>query len=355
MQLFHGTTADDVWLDAARFIDAQGGAHVQRSRAGDTVEIMGAIFEIEDPTKRWTVSRVPALNPAFALAEVVWILNGRHDSKFINYWNPKLPNFAGNTPEYHGAYGYRLRVEHGMDQLTRAYNALLKNPDSRQVVLQIWDPQLDFPMENGAPASPDIPCNICSFLKIRDNKLEWTQVMRSNDLILGTPHNFIQFTTLQEVIAAWLGVDVGTYRHYSDCLHVYTRDWKSLRSLKQIEVPSTPARLRFTKEESDKLFSELASRMEEMISDNLTKKQLGDLVFTTGLNATLQDWLFLISADCARRKGWKDLAEELGNSCNDRVLNQLWIKWNERMTRTRHHKETESIKNKIQMFLPFWA
>jgi len=74
----------------------------------------------------------------------------------------------------------------------------------------------DFPDEEGRPASQDILCNVLSMLKIRDGRLEWTQVMRSNDLFRGVPYNFVQFTVLQEVIAGWLGLEVGAYDHVSD-------------------------------------------------------------------------------------------------------------------------------------------
>ncbi len=48
--------------------------------------------------------------------------------------------------------------------------------------------------------------------------------MRSNDHFRGLPHNLIQFTTVQEVLAGWLGISLGSYHHYSDSLHVYESD-----------------------------------------------------------------------------------------------------------------------------------
>src|SRR5437588_332536 len=96
MHVFEGATADEVWLMAASEFSKFDATQEQPSRAGGTQEILGAAFTITDPRQRWIVSRHPAMNPAFALAEVVWILSGRRDSAFINYWNPKLPQFAGN-------------------------------------------------------------------------------------------------------------------------------------------------------------------------------------------------------------------------------------------------------------------
>lgn len=47
--------------------------------------------------------------------------------------------------------------------------------------------------------------------------------MRSNDVHRGLPYNVVQFTTLQEVMAGWLGLEVGGYHHWSDSLHLYRR------------------------------------------------------------------------------------------------------------------------------------
>ena len=46
--------------------------------------------------------------------------------------------------------------------------------------------------------------------------------MRSNDLFLGTPHNFVQFTSLQEIMAGWLEVEVGSFVLMTDSLHLYS-------------------------------------------------------------------------------------------------------------------------------------
>lgn len=330
MHHFSGDTADEVWIKAAHFIRDDRSVREQSSRAGNTTEIMGAFFEILNPRQRWIVSREPAINPAFALAEVVWIISGRRDSALINFWNPKLPDFAGNTRYYHGAYGHRLKNAFKIDQFDRAYNTLKNNPDSRQVVLQIWNPSYDLPKKNGRPVSQDIPCNLTSMLKIRDNKLEWTQVLRSNDLILGVPHNFVQFTTLQEIMAAWLGVEVGVYRHYSDCLHVYSRDKKSILELSEPSKQLNPAKLKFTKKQSNYLFDELLKSMEEMANSSLSQKRLKSMAYKHSLTDELHDWFLILAADCARRKGWWELVEELGSMCSNPVLSHLWCRWKER-------------------------
>ena len=205
---FEADTADETWRAIA---DEFRGGRVagQASRAGSTRELLHAAISISRPRERWISSRNPPINPAFAMAEIIWIVTGRNDSWFLSYFNRKFPEFVGDGPTLHGAYGYRLRRHLELDQLSRAYHTLASNPDSRQVVLQIWDGTVDLPHPDGHPRAQDIPCNVLSMLKVRENKLHWTQIVRSNDFFLGLPYNLIQFTTLQEIIAGWLEVEVG--------------------------------------------------------------------------------------------------------------------------------------------------
>ena len=203
ISLFQGATADDVWREVAQAFRRSDGVTTQDSRGGPTREILHAAISIEDPRQRWAVSRRPALNPALALAEVVWIMTGRRDLAFLEFWSKEYRKYVGDGPELHGAYGYRIRRHLSIDQLDRAFRVLSSNPDTRQVVLQLWDSEVDMPNPDGTPVNDDIPCNVLSVPKVRDGRLEWLQVIRSNDAFCGLPYNLVQFTSLQEILAGW--------------------------------------------------------------------------------------------------------------------------------------------------------
>jgi thymidylate synthase len=132
------------------------------------------------------------------------------------------------------------------DQLKMAYEALKHSPDSRQITLQFWNKSLDMP--NPEIRSKDVPCNLVSHLMVRDGKLEWLQVLRSNDFFWGLPYNIIQFTTLQEIMAGWLNIEPGSYVQLSDSLHVYQRHWQDLASVDSAKttVPQNHADLRIS-------------------------------------------------------------------------------------------------------------
>ncbi len=328
MRLFEGRTANEVWSEAAAAFVTEGGGREQASRAGSTREILRAAFTIRDPLERWVIARRPAINPAFAIVETVWILAGREDSALPNHWNPELPNYTGPGERYHGAYGHRLRRRFGLDQLERAYLALSKKPESRQVVLQIWDSGIDLPDEEGEPANPDIPCNVLSMLKVRDGKLEWTQVMRSNDLFRGVPYNFVQFTVLQEVMAGWLGLEVGSYSHLSDSLHVYDNALGLLKGFDgQVQLVSNTDSLRLPKGESDTTFAEVERCLDAMTDDDLTEGHMRELFKGESLPEAFKNLLRVAAADSARRRGWIELSEAMLGECTNGALLQVWERW----------------------------
>jgi thymidylate synthase len=325
--VYEADTADLVWRAAAAKFGEADAADLQSGRGGPTLEQLHAAFAIRDPRQRWVVSRRPAINPAFAIAEVVWILNGRDDAAFLNHWFPGLPRYAGGGDRYHAAYGHRLRKGFGFDQLERAYHALRNNPDSRQVVLQIWNPQIDFPDDAGKPVAADIPCNICAFPKIRNDRLEWLQVMRSNDLQRGLPYNFIQFTTLQEVMAGWLGVRLGSYNHVSDSLHVYEREVADVRAFTPVEGERNSDTLCLGWAESGAAFGEMSHLMDVIISPGLAQKDLLALVTSCVLPQPYHNLLLVVAAEGARRRGWELVANELMTDCTNPALTQAWDNW----------------------------
>lgn len=323
---FEGTTADEVWRKALTDLRSAE-ASIEGSRLGPMRELLHCGLSIKDPRQRWVLSRRPAINPAFAIAEVIWILLGRDDSIFLNFWNPSLPNYAGVGDSYHGAYGSRLRTHFGLDQIERAYQVLSVNPESRQVVLQIWDSKEDMPLQDGTSRDPDIPCNLMAMLKIRSEKLEWLQVMRSNDAFLGTPYNFVQFTSLQEIIAGWLGVGIGSFLLVSDSLHLYEHD---AARCSMTEVPSLAKNtdsLALPREEFTRILSLMEHAMNEMRSEHLPPGRLMDIVKSLGLNTAWANYMYILAADAARRRSWTDEMHLVANKCSNPALVEAWSAW----------------------------
>lgn len=329
---FVADTADAIWRDAAKALVEDSDVLSQDSRIGPTRELLHCMFVLNKPRQRWVLSRRPALNPAFAIAETVWILQGRNDAAFVNFWNPKLPEFAGKGDTYHGAYGYRLRHNLGFDQLERGYQALLNNPDSRQVVMQIWDGRIDFPHASGKPRDPDIPCNIVSMPKIRDDRLEWMQVMRSNDLFLGTPHNFIQFTVLQEVMAGWLGIELGAYVQLSDSLHFYEKDMARISVTPTASTAENTETLALPKDDFDRMLPRIGDAMDRLRAPGLSRQDFLSVLRTTDLPRGWRMVFAVAAADAARRRDWHAEMEEAAALCTNPMLSEAWANWLDRVS-----------------------
>ena len=137
MRVYSSESANEAWKELTQELLFENEAQCVGSRLGTTRECLHVTFEVSDPLQRWVVARAPAMNPAFALAEVVWMLAGRDDTSFLAHWFPKYPEYVGCGPRQHGAYGMRLRQQFGIDQIKRAYLALRNNSSTRQVALQI--------------------------------------------------------------------------------------------------------------------------------------------------------------------------------------------------------------------------
>jgi thymidylate synthase len=320
-------TANEAWYAILDRFRVEENVLHQQGRGGPTIEMLHVLITIGKSRQRWIPSRWPVMNPAFAVVEVVWVMSGRRDSAFLNHWNPILPKYAGSEEVYHGAYGFRLRHHFSLDQLERAYHTLMNNPDSRQVVLQIWDSSIDFPDANGRPKSDDIPCNVCAFLKIRNGRLEWTQVLRSNDFFRGFPYNIVQFTSLQEIMAGWLGVKPGPYYHFADSLHIYEKDLSKLFSSSLVVALENSDSLCLPKIQSESVFTELAHRLETMAFSKVTSKELIAICEWRGAPKGYENLLRVAGADHARRQGWLTVGDNLMQGCTNPALTQVWERW----------------------------
>lgn len=329
IEFIEGRTANEVWKKAANMLLAQ--EDTLSGRTGDVYELLHAFISIENPRQKWVYDRIPPISIGFALAELVWIMNGEERSEIINYWNPSLPRFAGDGDTYYGAYGKRIRSHFGFDQLEKAYSALQNVPESRQVVIQIYDVEKDFPIDNGQPRSKDIPCNICSLLKVRDGKLEWSQIMRSNDILLGMPYNFVQFTSLQEILAGWLGLEAGSYNHYSDSLHLYCRDANKLGIGQEKEVENLDS-LSLRRDESERIFKEIYNRMIVLTDTSISEKEIFSLAQLESEYSAYNNIMLMIAAYVAKKLSNTDLIDELIKKSTNNAYIAMWNRWANKMS-----------------------
>lgn len=167
-------------------------------------------------------------NHFFHFFESLWMLAGRNDLDFLVKFNPRMAEYSDDGKTSRGsAYGYRWKQHFGYDQIPQVINNLAKSPDSRRVVLSMWDPREDLTVN-----SKDIPCNNLVYFNIVQKRLNMTVVNRSNDLLWGAyGSNVFHFSFLQQYILHHLyeknpeaiyEFGMGVYNQFSNNLHVYT-------------------------------------------------------------------------------------------------------------------------------------
>ena len=200
------------------------------SRDGEVKEMLDVKTHITNPYRRCVGGYGRNINVFFLLAEAMWIAMGCRDVEFLSLFNKNMEKYSDDGKVFHAPYGWRMRhwgirsedvfttdSNKGYDQIIAAIKLLEKNPNTRQVVINIWNPNFDLGFQ-----TKDMPCNDILMLKIRNEKLIATIANRSNDLHLGLPTNIFQFSFLTELIAAALNIQLGTQTHNSQSLHVYS-------------------------------------------------------------------------------------------------------------------------------------
>lgn len=215
----HGLSVDSVDEALALGLDLvrQLGVPVV-SRGLETLEVPGPVMTVyHHPMNRVCFDPVRDANPFFHFFEALWILSGGKKVDMPSYFLSSLKQFSDDGTTFHGAYGDRLRNWGGMDQVGAVVDMLRAQPDTRKAVCSIWDPGADL----GKPTK-DTPCNDMITFKVRDDALNMTVFNRSNDVIWGAyGANVVQFSMIQDFVAASLGLHMGHYTQVSDSYHVY--------------------------------------------------------------------------------------------------------------------------------------
>jgi hypothetical protein len=203
-------------------------------RGDRTLEWLGPVATTyARPAERVLFDDARDANPFFHLFEALWIASGRRDTGFIKEFLPAMMDYSDNKLVFNAAYGHRLRVHFGVDQLVKVAELLEADPDSRRAFMVIGDP------EDLTRATRDVACNVAVFFKIRDGQLNMLVSNRSNDAIWGAyGANAVQFSFLQELIAAHCKVEMGTYTQLSDSFHIYPDSEKGAELLERSMGPN---------------------------------------------------------------------------------------------------------------------
>ena len=173
-------TANTVWLES---ID-------QVMDHGEDIKVRGSMTkEITDQTIRFDMNEPVCYHPdrklsyIFMAAEAYWITSGALLTEEIAPYNKHIAKFSDDGHIFNGAYGPMF-----MSQIEYVVNQLYNDQFTRQAVMTIWVPN---PVH-----SKDYRCTVSLVFQIRNNELNVSVLMRSNDLILGRPYDMFNFTIM---------------------------------------------------------------------------------------------------------------------------------------------------------------
>ena len=200
-------------------------------RGMKTREIEDAVIRIDNVFNTLPLEVGRGTVPGIGAVEACQLLAGVTVPDLVISIGPQFANYAEDNGLFHGAYGPRTAGQYDI-----LIERLQQDPDTRQAVVTIWNPQLDLQARKR-----DYPCTILHQFRIRDNKLNMSVYMRSNDVWLGAAYDFFQFTRVQIAMASVLGIEPGRYAHHVGSLHIYEQHYESADKLKHaLHSPSIP-------------------------------------------------------------------------------------------------------------------
>jgi thymidylate synthase len=159
----------------------------------------------------------------YIAAELLWYFMGRNDAGFISnfakFWNI-IKNEDDTVNSSYGHLLFNKKNRYGSTQIEWAINSLLEDKDSRQAIIHLNLPEHQY------PNNKDFVCTMYGIFQIRDNKLNFTISMRSNDVVWGLPTDIAFFAILQSQVLSHLKkkypiLELGTYTHIANSFHIY--------------------------------------------------------------------------------------------------------------------------------------
>jgi thymidylate synthase len=154
-----------------------------------------------------------------AKTELLWILNGRTDLKYledngVKYWRPDYERSGRTDGTLGPVYGKQWRDFNGVDQLKQLVYSIENDPYSRRLMVSAWNPA-----ELKDMVLP--PCHYGFQVYINNETLDLMWQQRSADVFLGLPYDIAMYGLLLEMLALGANLKPGKLiGQLGDC-HLY--------------------------------------------------------------------------------------------------------------------------------------
>ncbi len=277
------TKFDQIYKELVTQIMNDGIVEFSERTGYETKALPGVHFSIDiekDGFPLLTLRKIPI---KMFVGEQVWFISGaRKPEIFLRNYTKIWDLFTNPGDVVTVAYGYRWRKHFGRDQLALLIDLLKNEPSSRQGVIITWDPAQD---GLSLTKKMNVPCPFSFTVNIIGGRLHLHNIIRSNDIILGTPADVAGFALLQFILAQKLGVKPGIYSHSVSNAHIYSNHYDGAREIMSRTNDHAKIVLNLPENSFDR-----AEKRDEVLADaiveNLTK-QYNPLEAILGLKIAL--------------------------------------------------------------------
>ncbi len=220
---------DKIYQDMLRNIMSNGIREMSERTGLETAAIPGLTFSIDPATDGFPLLTLRKIPIRVFVAEQAWFIMGsRKPEDFLREYTKIWDIFTNPNDVVTVAYGYRWRKHFGRDQLALLIDLLKNEPSSRHGVVITWDPTQD---GLSLQKKKNVPCPYTFTVNIIGGKLHMHNIVRSNDMVLGFPHDVAGFCLLQYLLAQKLNVEVGTYTHSISNAHIYSNHYEAAEEM----------------------------------------------------------------------------------------------------------------------------
>jgi thymidylate synthase len=232
MRTYRGDTFAEVYEKALRDT-LENPDYTSKPRGMAIKEICNASLVIDDPYFPLYENDKRSSQFKYIAGETVWYFAGRRDIDFISkysaFWK-QLDNGDGTVNSAYGNLIFKERLNDGRNQYQWALESLIEDKDSRQAIIHFNNASHQW------QGNKDFVCTLNGIFQIRDNRLNFTVDMRSNDLILGTATDVAFFCLLQQQMLKHLqltypNLKMGSYTHIVHSLHIYERHFSLVKGM----------------------------------------------------------------------------------------------------------------------------
>lgn len=222
-------TAFDTWYQNALRDILDRGISEKNERTGVTTRSLPGLHMTIPPEAGFPLLTLRKIPVKIFIAEQMWFLSGsRKPEEFLEQYTRIWDDFMNVDGVVSTAYGYRWRHFFHRDQIAGLIELLEKEPSSRHGVVIAWDPESD---GLGGVKKKNVPCPYTFTVNIIGGNLHLHNIVRSNDMILGFPHDVAGFALLQRFLAKRLKVGVGQYSHSISNAHIYENHFDGAREM----------------------------------------------------------------------------------------------------------------------------